>query len=138
MRKHHRSTVIAVFDYGWLQRHGTKEVYAELPCNFFPRPLLDSGKLVDIGKIDDLRAKVKLPYVLKVYSDNFKIEDNELQVHPVSEKETFVYGSATKIYGLLPYLVTNKMKFTVEEASLSNIFEQYLGGEEGENEKEDW
>ncbi|MCW6159105.1 MAG: ABC transporter ATP-binding protein [Thermoplasmatales archaeon] len=100
--------------------------------------ILDSGKLVDIGKIDDLRAKVKLPYVLKVYSDNFKIEDNELQVHPVSEKETFVYGSATKIYGLMPYLVTNKMKFTVEEASLSNIFEQYLGGEEGENEKEDW
>ena len=100
--------------------------------------ILDSGKLVDIGKIDDLRSKVKLPYVLKVYSDNFKIEDNELQVHPVSEKETFVYGSATKIYGLLPYLVTNKMKFTVEEASLSNIFEQYLGGEEGENEKEDW
>ena len=100
--------------------------------------ILDSGKLVDIGKIDDLRSKVKLPYVLKVYSDNFKIEDNELQVHPVSEKETFVYGSATKIYGLMPYLVTNKMKFTVEEASLSNIFEQYLGGEEGENEKEDW
>ena len=100
--------------------------------------ILDRGKLVDIGKIDDLRSKVKLPYVLKVYSDNFKIEDNELQVHPVSEKETFVYGSATKIYGLLPYLVTNKMKFTVEEASLSNIFEQYLGGEEGENEKEDW
>ena len=100
--------------------------------------ILDSGKLVDIGKIDDLRSKVKLPYVLKVYSDNFKIEDNELQVHPVSEKETFVYGSATKIYGLVPYLVTNKMKFTVEEASLSNIFEQYLGGEEGENEKEDW
>ena len=100
--------------------------------------ILDSGKLVDIGKIDDLRAKVKLPYVLKVYSDNFKIEDNELQVHPVSEKETFVYGSATKIYGLMPYLVTNKMKFTVEEASLSSIFEQYVGGEEGENEKEDW
>ena len=100
--------------------------------------ILDRGKLVDIGKIDDLRSKVKLPYVLKVYSDNFKIEDNELQVPPVSEKETFVYGSATKIYGLLPYLVTNKMKFTVEEASLSNIFEQYLGGEEGENEKEDW
>ena len=100
--------------------------------------ILDRGKLVDIGKIDDLRSKVKLPYVLKVYSDNFKIEDNELQVHPVSEKETFVYGSATKIYGLLPYLVTSKMKFTVEEASLSNIFEQYLGGEEGENEKEDW
>ena len=100
--------------------------------------ILDSGKLVDIGKIDDLRAKVKLPYVLKVYSDNFKIEDNELQVHPVSEKETFVYGSATKIYGLMPYLVTNKMKFTVEEASLSSIFEQYVGGEEGENEKEYW
>lgn len=102
--------------------------------------ILDHGKLVDMGNIEDLRAKVKLPYVLKVFSEDFKLEDNELQVHPVSERETFVYGSASKIYGLVPYLVTKKMKFTVEEASLSNIFEQYLGnGEEvEENEKEDW
>ena len=102
--------------------------------------ILDHGKLVDIGGIDHLRSKVKMPYVLKVHSENFKIEDDEVQVQPVSEKETFVYGSASKIYGLVPYLLTNKMKFTVEEASLSDIFEQYLGnGEEGGNdEKEDW
>ena len=102
--------------------------------------ILDQGKLVDIGGIDHLRSKVKLPYVLKVHSGNFKIEDDEVQVQPVSEKETFVYGSASKIYGLVPYLLTNKMKFTVEEASLSDIFEQYLGNEEegGNDEKEDW
>ncbi len=100
--------------------------------------IIDHGRLVDIGGIEDLRSKVKLPYVLKVYSENFKTDEEDVQVHPVSEKETFVYGSASKIYGLVPYLVTNKMKFTVEEASLSNIFEQYLGnGEEEENEKED-
>ncbi|MEM0135453.1 MAG: ABC transporter ATP-binding protein [Thermoplasmatales archaeon] len=102
--------------------------------------ILDHGRLVDIGTIDSLRNKVKLPYVLKVYSENFKVDDNEVQIHPISNKETMVYGSASKIYGFIPYLVTNKMKFTVEEASLSNIFEQYLGnGEEGdENEKKDW
>ena len=102
--------------------------------------ILEHGKLVDIGGIDDLRSKVKLPYVLKVYSENFKVDEEGLQVHPVSEKETFVYGTASKIYSLIPYLVTNKMKFTVEEASLSNIFEQYIGGEEGgeENEEESW
>ncbi len=99
--------------------------------------ILDKGKLVDIGGIEDLRSKVKLPYVLKVYSENFKISEDEVQVHPVSEKETFVYGSAAKIYGLVPYLVTNKMKFTVEEASLTSIFEQYLGNEEEEKENEE-
>ncbi len=101
--------------------------------------IIDHGKLVDLGTIDNLRNKVKLPYVLKVYAENFKLEDDDFQVHPVSERETFVYGSASKIYGLIPYLVTNKMKFTVEEASLSNIFEQYLGSaEDEENEEEDW
>jgi ABC-2 type transport system ATP-binding protein len=102
--------------------------------------ILDKGKLVDIGGIEDLRSKVKLPYVLKVYSQNLKIDEADVQVHPVSDKETFIYGSASRIYGLIPYLVTNKMKFTVEEASLSNIFEQYLGTEEDEkeNEEESW
>lgn len=102
--------------------------------------ILDHGKLVDIGTIGDLRNKVKFPYVLKVHSENFRIEDDEVQVHPVSERETFLYGTASKIYSLIPFLVTNKMKFTVEEASLSNIFEQYLGNEEeGDgDEKEDW
>ena len=97
--------------------------------------ILDKGKLVDIGGIDDLRSKVRLPYVLKVYSQNFKIEEEGVQVQKISDRETFVYGSASKIYGIIPYLVTNKMKFTVEEASLSNIFEQYLGT--GEDEKSD-
>jgi ABC-2 type transport system ATP-binding protein len=102
--------------------------------------ILDKGKLVDIGGIDDLRSKVRLPYVLKVYSQNFKIEDEGVQVQNISDRETFVYGSASKIYGIIPYLVTNKMKFTVEEASLSNIFEQYLGTGEDEkrDEKESW
>jgi ABC-2 type transport system ATP-binding protein len=99
--------------------------------------ILDKGKLVDIGGIDDLRSKVKLPYVLKVHSENFRIEEDDVQVHNVSDKETFVYGSASKIYGLIPYLVTNKMKFTVEEASLSSIFEQYLGTDEDEEENEE-
>ncbi len=98
--------------------------------------ILDQGKLVDIGGIEDLRSKVNLPYVLKVYSEDFKMEEDGVQLHRVSEKETFVYGTASKIYGIIPYLVTNKMKFTVEEASLSSIFEQYVGDEEEKDEKE--
>ncbi|MGC8645802.1 MAG: ABC transporter ATP-binding protein [Thermoplasmata archaeon] len=101
--------------------------------------ILDKGQLVDIGRIDDLRKKVRQPYVLKIYADNFKLDDNDVQVQRVSDKETFVYGSASKIYNLIPALVANRMKFTVEQASLSNIFEQYLSNEEGEGgEKESW
>lgn len=102
--------------------------------------ILDRGKLIDIGGIEDLRSKVKLPFVLKVFSEDFKSTEEGVQVHKVSDKETFVYGTPSKIYGFIPYLVTNKMKFTVEEASLSSIFEQYLGNEdEGDgNEEESW
>jgi ABC-2 type transport system ATP-binding protein len=101
--------------------------------------ILDKGKLADIGSIDELRSKIKFPYVLRIMSDNVDINEDGVEINRVSDKQTLVYGTASKIYSLVPYLVTNKIKFTVEEASLGNIFEQYVGEEDGgdKNEKED-
>jgi ABC-type multidrug transport system, ATPase component len=102
--------------------------------------ILDKGKLADIGSIDELRSKIKFPYVLRIMSDNVDINEDGVEIKRVSNRQTLVYGTASKIYNLVPYLVTNKIKFTVEQASLGNIFEQYVGEEDGgdKNEKEDW
>ncbi|MEM0141549.1 MAG: ABC transporter ATP-binding protein [Thermoplasmatales archaeon] len=101
--------------------------------------ILDKGKLIDIGRIDDLRSKIKLPYVLKVYAKDFSVKDSDIEIHKISENETFIYGTASKIYDMIPTLVSGGIRFTVEQASLSNIFEQYLRDEEdGKGEKEGW
>ncbi|MEM3313808.1 MAG: hypothetical protein QXT48_05520, partial [Thermoplasmatales archaeon] len=99
--------------------------------------ILDKGKLIDMGRIDDLRSKIKLPYVLKVYSKDVPVKDKEIEVQRISDNEIFIYGTASKIYDMIPSLVAERIKFTVEQASLSNIFEQYLREEENGGGKEE-
>ncbi|MEM0138834.1 MAG: ABC transporter ATP-binding protein [Thermoplasmatales archaeon] len=99
--------------------------------------ILDRGKLIDMGRIDDLRSKIRLPYVLKVYSRDVPVKDKDIEVQRISDNEIFIYGTANKIYDMIPSLVAERIKFTVEQASLSNIFEQYLREEENGSGKEE-
>ncbi|MEM0130384.1 MAG: hypothetical protein QXW75_02845, partial [Thermoplasmatales archaeon] len=99
--------------------------------------ILDRGKLIDMGRIDDLRSKIRLPYVLKVYSKDVPVKDKDIEVQRISDNEIFIYGTANKIYDMIPSLVAERIKFTVEQASLSNIFEQYLREEENGSGKEE-
>ncbi|MGC8546307.1 MAG: ABC transporter ATP-binding protein [Thermoplasmata archaeon] len=92
--------------------------------------ILDKGKIMDSGTIGDLRSKIKYPFVLKVYSPLFDIEMKYGKISRVSDNEFFIYGSESEIYSLVQDMINRKVRFTVEEVSLSNIFENLVGGGE--------
>ena len=92
--------------------------------------ILDKGKIMDSGTIGDLRSKIKYPFVLKVYSPQFDIEMKYGRISRVSDNEFFIYGSESEIYSLVQDMINRKVRFTVEEVSLSNIFENLVGGGE--------
>lgn len=92
--------------------------------------ILDKGRIMDSGTIVELRSKVKYPYVLKVFSPVIDIDIKYGKVNKISEDEYFIYGSEADIYGLVPELINRRYRFTVEEVSLSNIFENLVGGGE--------
>ncbi len=90
--------------------------------------ILDKGKIMDSGTIWELRSKIKYPFVIKIYSQFFDMGINYGKIERVSENEFFIYGSEEEIYSLVPEMIKRKLRFTVEEVSLSNIFENLVGG----------
>ncbi len=92
--------------------------------------ILDKGKIMDSGTIGELRSKIKYPYVLKVHSPELDIDIKNGRMSRVSPNELFIYGSESEIYATVQDLINRKVRFTVEEVSLSNIFENLVGGGE--------
>jgi ABC-2 type transport system ATP-binding protein len=92
--------------------------------------ILDKGKIMDSGSIGDLRSKIKYPFVLKVYSPRFDMAMKYGKISRVSDNEFFIYGSEDEIYSIVQDMINRKVRFTVEEVSLSNIFENLVGGGE--------
>jgi len=92
--------------------------------------ILDKGKIMDSGSIKDLRSKIKYPFVIKVYSPRFDIAMKYGKISIVSDNEFFIYGSEDEIYSIVQDMINRKVRFTVEEVSLSNIFENLVGGGE--------
>ncbi len=90
--------------------------------------ILDKGKIMDSGTISELRSKIKYPLVMKIYSQFLDMGINYGKIERVSENEFFIYGSEEEIYSLVPEMIKRKLRFTVEEVSLSNIFENLVGG----------
>ncbi len=88
--------------------------------------ILDQGKLIGIGNIDELREKMKYPYSLKVYSDiNINVEDGLIKKSANGEIQ--VYTTKDQVYKIAMKLITENIRFTVQEVSLGNIFEFLVG-----------
>jgi len=75
-------------------------------------------------------SKIKYPFVLKVYSPQFDMAMKYGKISRVSDNEFFIYGSEDEIYSIVQDMINRKVRFTVEEVSLSNIFENLVGGGE--------
>ncbi|MGC8497320.1 MAG: ABC transporter ATP-binding protein [Thermoplasmata archaeon] len=89
--------------------------------------ILDQGKLIGIGNIDELRGKMKYPYSLKVYSDKLNITVDGGVIKKSANGETQVYTTKDQVYKIAMKLITENIRFTVQEVSLGNIFEFLVG-----------
>lgn len=90
--------------------------------------ILDQGKLVGIGKIGELRDRMKYPYSLKVYSEQLNIDVNDGFVRKSANGEIQIFTSKEEVYKIATKLISENVRFTVQEVSLGNIFEFLVGG----------
>jgi ABC-2 type transport system ATP-binding protein len=89
--------------------------------------ILDQGKLIGIGNIDELREKMKYPYSLKVYSDKLNINVDDGLVKKSLNGEIQVYTTKDQVYKIAMKLIAENIRFTVQEVTLGNIFEFLVG-----------
>ena len=93
--------------------------------------ILDRGKLLDLGDINSLRSKMEFPYSMKIYDPNFTLDFSGI-VKRVNDGVQ-VFTNEKNVYQIVSMLLEKKIKFSVQEVSLSNIFEFLVeGGEQNE------
>ena len=88
--------------------------------------ILDRGKLLDLNDMQSLRNKMELPYSIKIFDQNFKVEFDGT-VKRVSDGLQ-IFTNEKNVYEIVPKLLENKIRFSVQEVSLSNIFEFFVEG----------
>lgn len=93
--------------------------------------ILDRGKLLELGDINSLRSKMKFPYSMKIYDSNFTADFDGI-VKNVGDGVQ-VFTNEKNVYQIISRLLEKKVKFSVQEVSLGNIFEFLVaGGEQNE------
>lgn len=89
--------------------------------------ILDQGNLIGIGNIDDLREKMRYSYSLKVHSEKIDLGIDDGYMKKTVNGETQIFTSKDQVYKIAMKLITENIRFTVEEVSLGNIFEFLVG-----------
>jgi len=92
--------------------------------------IMNAGKMVGFGSLDELRGRVKFPLGIKIFNQGYKVPDHIGDVEQLSSNELQVYTTEEGAYGLVNDLLAKHIKFTVQEISLNTIFESVVNGSE--------
>ncbi len=90
--------------------------------------MLNRGKLAAFGTMQELRKVTRYPYSIKVYSTDFEIDGEKGDFVHLPEGITQIYTHESEVYGIISSLISQKIKFTVQEISLNTIFENIVYG----------
>lgn len=93
--------------------------------------MLNHGKMAAFGSMRDLRKVTRFPYSIKVFSPDFEIDGGVGRVTHLSDGTTQVFTYESEVFSVVSSLITRKTRFTVQEVSLNNIFENIIYGSEG-------
>ncbi len=94
--------------------------------------IMNEGRMVGFGTLDELRRKVKYPLGVRIFSGDFVVPDHIGDVVTLSNNELQVYTTEDGAYQLVNDLLARHVKFTVQEISLNTIFESVVNGSEGD------
>ncbi|MEM3335407.1 MAG: ABC transporter ATP-binding protein [Thermoplasmata archaeon] len=89
--------------------------------------ILDKGKLLAIGGMNELRKIVKYPFSIKT-SAKIDLNENNVFIKKLRDDEIQIFSTEKVIFELAQTLLEKKVRFTVEEVSLNNIFEFLVEG----------
>ena len=94
--------------------------------------IMNEGKMVGFGSLDELRRRVKFPLGIRIFSRDFSVPDHIGDVVTLSNNELQVNTTEDGAYRLVNDLLARHIKFTVQEISLNTIFESMVNGSEGD------
>ncbi|MGB9814429.1 MAG: ABC transporter ATP-binding protein [Thermoplasmata archaeon] len=89
--------------------------------------ILDRGKLLAFGSMDDLRRIVKYPFSIKISGD-VKLNSINGYLKRLLNGEIQIFSTQEEIFEMASDLLERGIKFTVQEVSLNNIFEFLVEG----------
>ncbi len=95
--------------------------------------IIDHGRMVDMGTLEELRGLTRYPLSLKIFARNLELPDVTGQVRRLADGEIQVLTTEDQAYGLVTSLLASHIRFNVQEISLNTIFESLVqGGANGE------
>ncbi len=90
--------------------------------------ILNKGKLVGFGSMEDLRKLSKYPYSIKVSSPNFELDEVKGEAIHLPDGVTQIFTYESNVYNLVNNLISRGLRFSVQEISLNTIFENIIYG----------
>ena len=88
--------------------------------------ILENGKLVSLGTLDQLRSAVKYPYSVRVLDGGSGIETNTGEVINNPDGSVQIFTTEEDADRLSEQLVREKKRFSVYPISLEDIFYYYV------------
>ncbi len=90
--------------------------------------ILNKGKLVGFGSMEDLRKLSKYPYSIKVSSPNFEFDEDTGEAIHLPDGVTQIFTYESNVHKLVNNLISRGLRFSVQEISLNTIFENIIYG----------
>ncbi|MEM0155442.1 MAG: ABC transporter ATP-binding protein [Thermoplasmataceae archaeon] len=95
--------------------------------------VMNHGRLVGFGTLEELRGLTKFPLSIRIFSGNYVVGELDGEAKALPNNVTQVYTTEDGANGIVNDLLSKHIKFTVQEISLNTIFETLVNGdEEGE------
>jgi ABC-2 type transport system ATP-binding protein len=100
--------------------------------------VIEGGKLIAFGTIEDLRKKIGYPYAIKVFSKDYKIKKIKGKLVKKDDGTMQIFSSEKEADRLASEFIKNRVKFSINPTSLEDIFYMLVGdiNQEESNEKE--
>lgn len=94
--------------------------------------VLNEGKLVGFGTLNELRKLAPFPFTIKAFSPEIDIPEGAGKVVALSGDQMQILAHEDDVFNIVSSLIARRIMFTVQESSLNTIFETlvYGGGED--------
>jgi ABC-2 type transport system ATP-binding protein len=89
--------------------------------------VLDEGKLIAFGTIEDLRKKIGYPYAIKVFSKGYKIKKIRGKLVKKDDGTMQIFTDQKEAGRLTSEFIKNSVNFSIDRTSLEDIFYMLIG-----------
>ncbi len=89
--------------------------------------VLDEGKLIAFGTIEDLRKKIGYPYAIKVFSKDYKIKKIKGKLVKKDDGTMQIFTDQKEAGRLTSEFIKNSVNFSIDRTSLEDIFYMLIG-----------